>query len=183
MSLIYVYKEAVFLKIISMSSYCYPSKKSPRSSGYYSNIVFPNTTSWLTTITTTLPLGCLSLMRRASLRLLRTNIGLGIRVLFKVNFSDFWAQMLLSTMSFFRLLTPMQVWALNNKVLYRDSKLPVWRTDAFSGELCRLLDCPANLVTVLVGILTKFYLCETGILGVQVSIWQNWAATENSVIP
>lgn len=50
MSLIYADKEEEFLKILSMSLYSYPSKRSPRSSGYHSNIVFPNTTSWLTTI-------------------------------------------------------------------------------------------------------------------------------------
>lgn len=39
-----------FFKILSMSSYCHPSNKSPRGSGYFFNIVFPNTTSWLATI-------------------------------------------------------------------------------------------------------------------------------------
>lgn len=137
MTLIYVYKEGNSLRFSQCLHIVIPVTKVLVVLATFS-ILFSLIPPAGSLQSTTSPLGRLSLMIRAWLPLLRMNIGLGIRVLFKLK----------SAMSFFRLLTPMQVWALITK----SSK----ETVCLSGELCRLLDCPPHLVTVLVGILSNF---------------------------
>jgi hypothetical protein len=87
MSLIYVHKEAEIFRFSQCLHIVIPVRNVLVVQATFSTLfsLIPPA-GWLQS--TTLPLGRLSLMIRAWLPLLRMNIGLGIRVLFKLSFSE-----------------------------------------------------------------------------------------------